>query len=230
MTRLLRGLGLLGVGCLLAACGSAEDVVGASSPDDAQTDASSNAALTDKGGVVVSGTDVSDDADDADSAVEVVIYEDFQCPYCAQLEESSADFLEEQLGDGAVTVEYRIVSFLDGASTNEYSSRAANAALCVFDGAGPRAFYEFHATLYDNQPEEGSAGPEDAQLATYASDAGADVDDCITDDAMGDQVVKSTQQMTAEGVTGTPAVFVDGEAVELTSETSLQEAIEAAIG
>lgn len=218
------------VSLVLTGCGSAEDVAGADSGSGTGDVAQSDAELTAEGGVVVRGADVSADAEDAGSPVEVAIYEDFQCPYCAQLEESARDYLEEQLIDGAITVEYRIVSFLDQASANEYSSRAANAALCVFDDAGPGAFYEFHATLFENQPEEGTAGPENDELTTYASDAGADVADCIADGAMDDQVVKTTQQMTGEGVTGTPAVFVDGEAVELSSETALQDAIEQAIG
>lgn len=235
MHRALRSLVLLTAagGLVLTGCGSAEDAA----DDNSGTGDSGNSAgsgstsdLTDKGGIVVTGADISDDASDTGSPVEVIVYEDFQCPYCQALEEASGDFLEDTMEAGDITVEYRVVSFLDKASANEYSSRAASAALCVFDEAGAGTFYEFHEELFENQPAEGSAGPEDEQLATYASDAGADVEKCITEQAMSDQVAESTDLMAKEGVTGTPTVFVDGEQVELDSETAVEDAVKAAIG
>ena len=78
------------------------------------------------------------------------------------------------IADGKVKVEYRIVSFLDDASENEYSSRAANALYVVADTAGPDAFAKFHTLLYENQPAEGTAGPDDDQLIAWAVEAGAD--------------------------------------------------------
>lgn len=235
MQRALRRLTLLAAagGLVVAGCGSAED--SAEDKSDAGDSANSagsspSADLTGQGGIVVAGSDISDDASDTGSPVEVVVYEDFQCPYCKQLEESVGDDLEDSMENGDITVEYRIVSFLDKASPNEYSSRAANAALCVFDAAGPGVFHDFHGELFEDQPDEGSAGPEDDELIAVASDEGADVEKCINDKAMGDQVTKSTDLMADEGVTGTPAVFVDGEQVEIDSESAVQDAIESAVG
>ena len=235
MDRPLRSCALFiaAAGLVLAGCGSAEDSADDStggSGGDGGSSESSDATLTDKGGVVVTGADISDDAGDAESPVEVVVYEDFQCPYCKALEDASGDYLEDAMEDGDITVEYRVVSFLDKASANEYSSRAANAAMCVFDRGGPGAFHEFHETLFENQPEEGSAGPDNDQLTAYASDVGVDAASCIADTAMSDQVVDATKQMSTEGVTGTPTVFVDGEQVDLNSETAVQDAVDAAIG
>ncbi len=53
-------------------------------------------------------------------AVPVVIYEDFMCPVCGQLESSVGGYLEEQVGAGAITLEYRPIAFLDRASTTDY--------------------------------------------------------------------------------------------------------------
>ncbi|MDN5855166.1 MAG: DsbA family protein [Actinomycetia bacterium] len=219
---------------VLSGCASAEDA-SESGGDDSSGNSSGNssgseAVLTDKGGIVVTGADLSDDVGDTGSPVEVIVYEDFQCPYCGALEESAGDYIEDALENGEITVEYRTVSFLDQASQNEFSSRAANAALCVYDAAGASAFFDFHETLFENQPDEGTAGPDDDQLTAYASDAGADVAACIADRSMADQVAATTKQMQEDGVTGTPTVTVDGEQVEITSETSVQDAIESAIG
>lgn len=232
MHRALRRLALLAVAgsLVLAGCASAEESSGSQGDGSSGGSPSSNASPTDKGGIVVTGADVSDDVGDTGSPVEVIVYEDFQCPYCRALEESAGDFIEDALTEGEITVEYRTVSFLDQSSENEYSSRAANAARCVYDASGASAFFDFHKTLFENQPDEGTAGPDDEQLTAYASDAGADVADCITDRAMADQVAEATSQMKEDGVTGTPTVVVDGEQVEMTSETSVQDAIESAIG
>ena len=74
-------------------------------------------------------------------------------------EDAVGDQLATAIEAGEVRVEYRIVSFLDGASPNAYSSRAANALMAVQDTAGPEAFAALHDTLFANQPEEGTAGP-----------------------------------------------------------------------
>lgn len=236
MNRPLRGLPLVAIAgiLVLTGCASAEHAAETAAAGNSGRQSESvepSAELTQQGGVVVTGGDISDDVGDSGSPVEVIVYEDFQCPYCKALEESSGDYLEDAMEAGDITVEYRIVSFLDQASANEYSSRAANAALCVFDTGGASAFYEFHEALFERQPAEGTPGPEDEQLTAYASAAGAGAAaDCIADQAMADQVAENTKLMAQEGVSGTPTVLVDGEQVELDSEDAVEDAVEAAIG
>jgi protein-disulfide isomerase len=113
---------------------------------------------------------------------------------------------------GKVKVEYHVVSFLDRASKNDYSSRAANALYAVADTAGPEAFQKMHDLLYQNQPAEGSAGPEDDQLIAWAVEAGADkakVTPLINDDQFGQFVQNATDQMSKDGVHVTPGIFID---------------------
>lgn len=216
---------------LLTGCASARDAAEAEAAgESAHAEAQRQAELTDHGGIVVSGRDISGDAEDGGSPAEVVVYEDFQCPFCGELEQATGDYLEQRMLDGEITVEYRIVSFLDSASKNEYSSRAANAALCVFDDAGPGAFYDLHEKLYANQPAEGTSGPDNGKLAGYASDAGADVGDCIAKRTHDEQVTTATQDMSGEGVTATPTVLVDGKTITLDSETAVEDAVEKAVG
>lgn len=222
---------LLVSAALLAGCGSAEDTRADAAADAAaRVQQQRDAELTDRGGVVVTGDDISTDAESAASPAEVVVYEDFQCEFCKEVDDGVGDYLEERMLAGEITVEYRIVSFLDSSSTNEFSSRAANAALCVFDEAGPGAFYDVRHRLYESQPAEGSAGPDEDALADYASDAGADVGACIANRARDDQVTTSTQEMDKENVTGTPTVLVDGDTIELNSDTAVEDAVEKAIG
>jgi protein-disulfide isomerase len=149
---------------------------------------------------------------DADAPLTMKFYEDPQCPICQQFEAQVGPDVASAIAAGKVKVEYHIVSFLDRASKNAYSSRAANALYVVADASGPDVFKKFHDLLYENQPAENSAGPEDAQLVDWAVEAGADEDAVrqpIEDNVYAQWVKNATDQMSKDGVTGTPGVFID---------------------
>lgn len=154
---------------------------------------------------------------DSDAPTTVTIYEDMQCPACSSFEAQVGEPLRAAVEDGRVRVEYRLVSFLDGASTNKYSSRALNAGLVVLEQAGVDAFLTFHDDLFANQPREGGAGYSDDQLVERAVAAGADAD-AIRDDIESMKyeqwIVNATDQMSKDGVRGTPHVKIDGEDAE----------------
>jgi protein-disulfide isomerase len=152
---------------------------------------------------------------EADAPTTITVYEDPQCPICKAFEDQVAGPVAQAVKAGDVRVDYRIVSFLDRASDNEYSSRAANALMAVQDVAGSAAFARMHATLYDHQPQEGTAGPEDGQLVDWAVAAGAPeakVRPLIEHDSFGQYVVNATDEMSRHGVNGTPTVLIDGKA------------------
>lgn len=148
-----------------------------------------------------------------DAPTEIVIYEDPQCPVCAQLEAEVAEDLAAAADAGDVRVEYRIVSFLDEASSNDYSSRAANALVAAYDVSGPEVFEALHRTLFEQQTPEGGAGHSDDQLVEFAVEAGADEDEIrplVEDGSYLQWIANATDAMSRNGVTGTPTVFVDG--------------------
>jgi protein-disulfide isomerase len=160
----------------------------------------------------------------------VTVYEDFQCPICHDFELKTRDRLHRAVADGKIRLDYRMVSFLDRASTTEYSTRALNAAMVVLDASGTDVFVRFHDLLYDHQPAEGSAGLSDDQLVKYAVQAGADesaVRPGIEDETFRQWTVNATNQMSKDGVKGTPTVFVDGKPQP---GGDLQSAIDAALG
>jgi protein-disulfide isomerase len=172
-------------------------------------------STTAKHGVVVTGQDVGGVAPKPD-AVKVVLYEDFLCPACAAFENDNGGILNGLLASGDITVEYRMVTFLDAQSTDRYSTRATNAALAVADDADAGAFYDMHRSLYDNQPAEGGTGLTDSELADLAKDAGAtsDLSDIIGDVAYDGWIARATRD--AGDVDSTPTVLVDGNPVEPT--------------
>lgn len=111
----------------------------------------------------------------------IIVYEDLQCPVCKYFEIPNMPQLRELVSAGKYTLEIHPISFLDGNSANEYSSRAGSATLCVAD-TSPDNFFDFNEALYKNQPDEGTAGPSNDDLAKFAQKAGVtDVStlDCI---------------------------------------------------
>jgi protein-disulfide isomerase len=151
----------------------------------------------------------------ADAPTTLTFYEDPQCPACNAFEGAVNTDVNAAIKAGKVKVEYHIVSFLDRSSPNKYSSRAANALYAVADVAGPDAFKRFHDILYQNQPAEGTAGPENAQLIDWAVQAGASksaVTAPINDGTYAQFVVNSTDQWSKDGYNSTPTVLIDGKA------------------
>jgi protein-disulfide isomerase len=143
----------------------------------------------------------------------IKLYEDLQCPICKAFEGVTGAPTQAAIKDGKVKVDYHMVAFLDASSTTQYSSRALNAAMAVLSTAGPDAFMKFRTIAFDNQPEEGSAGVPDSTLIQWAVQAGADeatVTPLINDNVYHQWVVNATDQMSKDGVNGTPTVYIDG--------------------
>lgn len=143
----------------------------------------------------------------------ITLYEDPQCPICQEFEQVTGAKVAAAIAAGKVKVDYRMVSFLDRASKNQYSSRALNALMVVYAKGGADAFQKFHTYLYEHQPEEGSAGPTDQQLIDEAVSIGADrsaITPGIEQHVYSQWVVNATDQMSKNGVNGTPTAFIDG--------------------
>jgi protein-disulfide isomerase len=162
-----------------------------------------------------------------DGPVNVTLYEDMQCPACRQFEASIGPTLEELVEGGEITLERRLLAFLDRASTDRYSSRAANAVACVVDDS-PDAAGPYLATLFARQPVEGGAGLSDDELAGLAEDSGAaDVGECIAEERFGGWVRTVTEEGLDE-ITGTPTLLVDGEQLQELTPDAVRAAVEEA--
>ena len=146
----------------------------------------------------------------ASAPVTLDLYEDPQCPVCAQFESQVGPQISKWVAAGTVKVHYHVISFLDSQSSTKYSSRAAN-ALYAAAGVSPAAFATLHQTLYAQQPAEGSAGLTEDTLVQLAQQAGAGpASDQIRAGTYAGYVVKATDRSSKDGVTGTPTVKVNG--------------------
>lgn len=149
--------------------------------------------------------------------VEVVVYEDFMCPACQQFEEMQGSNIDLLIDEGVISVEYRMLSFLDRASTTDYSTRAMNAYLTVVgDGVGDIG-EQFRKTLFLNQPAEGGPGLSDEDLVDIAVNLGSDRGEMERSQdglLMKQYILNANDAASKDGVNQTPTVMVDGEALK----------------
>ncbi|MGO3153394.1 MAG: DsbA family protein [Galactobacter sp.] len=220
----------------------------ADSPEDTPKTVSSKGLATDANDAAAKGL-IGEDIDIKASGAEstsgkpkIIIYADVICPYCKQFEDQYGQQLETWLEDGDVEVEYRMLGFLDGQSSTNYSSRGANALSCVADQS-PENYLPYLQSLFNAQNpkdaggegvQEGGKGLSDKKLASMAVDAGApdSVKSCITGGDYRPYVKYGVGTAYKDHVRGTPSVVVDGENWDSTKDTDLtafvQDKIDAA--
>jgi protein-disulfide isomerase len=141
----------------------------------------------------------------------VAFYEDFLCPACGNFERTFGSTVSKLIDIGAIEADYSMVTILDSAQTQNYSSRAAAAAYCVADES-IESFRRFHTALYSEniQPAEtGKKFPDNARLIELAREAGAvgKVPDCINS---GKYISKVNGLAAASNIRATPTVKING--------------------
>lgn len=168
---------------------------------------------------------------DAPANVPVLdIFEDPQCPICAQFEQIYGPIVKGLVQTNGAKLVVHTMTFLDTNLKNDSSVRAANGAFCAADQG---KFYEYMSQVYANQPAKEGTGYTDDQLAAFALKAG-----------VADQQAWATCQATLKykahtlaletnteksGVTGTPTVKVAGQTIKLTGNaTDITDAVKAA--
>ena len=169
----------------------------------------------------------------ADAPREIVIYEDFLCPICGELEARTSEQLAQLAADGKVRVDYRPFELLG--RFGDYSKRSTAAFAVVLEKSGPEVAKRFHDLLYANQPSEEGPFPDDAELLELAVEAGAEeseVADDIENGAGDAWVEEATKEALATGLQGTPTVLVDGQVFQegTTMKQFAEKLVEAAAG
>ncbi|WP_292604005.1 DsbA family protein [Nocardioides sp. REDSEA-S30_B4] len=186
---------------------------------DTSTDVSAAPAGASEHGVTVG---------DSDAPHTVVVYEDFLCPFCGELEAATRDDFERLAEEGELLVEYRPFNLLERIS--DYSPRAVNAFAVVLEESGPEVAKRYHDLLFDNQPSESGPFPDNQDLLDLAVEAGAEEDavsEGILEVTMRDWVDDATAAAIEAGVQGTPTVILDGEVVQGQPQDILDAVLEA---
>jgi protein-disulfide isomerase len=135
-----------------------------------------------------------------DAPLELVMYGDFQCPYCAAAQ-SIVRRVRERL-DGRLRFAFRHMPLPEVHPEAQLAAEASEAA------AAQGAFWPMHDHLY---AARGRLGFED--LVAHAAALGLDAERVrgeLTSGAHAERVAADERTARAAGVQGTPAFFVNG--------------------
>ena len=139
----------------------------------------------------------------------VDIYEDFQCPVCAQFTQLNGPYIESLIAEKKATVVYHTLSFLGPESVN-----AANAAACSADEG---KFLEYHRLLMMNQKAENSGAWTNSVFASIGQTAGITsqkFSSCVNKGKYLGWVSNVAAAGAKANVNSTPTVFVNGKEID----------------
>lgn len=143
----------------------------------------------------------------ADAPVTLVEYGDFQCPYCFRAHPIVLA-LQKKLGERLRFV-FRNFPLTE---LHPHALHAAEAAESVAAHAGESAYWSMHHAIFEHQQDSADA-LDDAHLARYAAQCGADPVQVTTDldnDVYVQRVRSDFESGVRSGVNGTPTFFVNG--------------------
>jgi len=160
----------------------------------------------------------------AEAPVQIRIYVDYLSEEAGVFEAANAAQLAQWVTGGDVSLTYHPVAMLTAKSSGtKYSQRAVSAAACVATHARD-AFAAYNHELLTNQPDVGSEGYTDEELADLAVAVGADNTRAVRDCIEGQDYAAWARETTAEALdgalpgtedvdlVGVPLILVDGQA------------------
>ena len=137
-----------------------------------------------------------------EAPVEMIVYSDFECPFCADFADTVKKIQEEF--SGKVMIVYRHFPL-------ELHSQAIPAALAAECAAEQGKFWEMHDKLFEDSREgfmNQEVFKEDAQEVGLNT---VKFSQCLKIEKYKDKISDQIAEGKEAGVTGTPTIFVNGE-------------------
>jgi len=147
--------------------------------------------------------------------VTIVKFEDFQCPFCKQVQPTFNELLSRY--DGKVRLVHKDLPL---ESLHPQARQAAEAARCAYEQG---KFWEYHDKLYANSPK---ASADD--LKSYAKEVvlnGDSFDRCFVSRRYKAVVQQDLNEGARLGLTGTPTFFINGREISGNQPLEAFEAI-----
>jgi len=158
----------------------------------------------------------------ADAPVKLVVFEDFRCPVCQEVEQTVEPTYRQYVQDGKLQITYHPARVIDSHDNGTGSLNGANAAACAQD---QDQFLPLHDLLYANQPDEKTDPWADKSKLLAIADqipalkASTAFQSCVTTGNHNGWVQANADNFNKIGLQGTPTVFLDGQQLTFTQKT-----------
>lgn len=173
---------------------------------------------------------------DPEAPVTMQLYADYQCPHCRSFHDSVEPLLiEDYVRPGRIRLELIDFPVIGIGSPDELtddskeSVQAAEATMC----AGEQdAYMEYREALYDGDLTPNSGALSDDNLVAIAGDLGLDGESlatCLAEGRYEQAIIDGHREGMDKGVRGTPTMMIDGEILQPSTYSELQEMLDTAI-
>lgn len=152
---------------------------------------------------------------DPNAPIQMVIYSDYQCPYCKNFaDRSEPQLIKNYIQTGKVYFTYRSMgnfvsdNITGGDGSNAESADAAMAAYCAGDQG---KFWEYHDLLFANQNGENEGAFRRANLEVFAETLGLNTDnfkECLKSNKFKETTEQDFTDGRKAGVNGTPSFVI----------------------
>lgn len=146
---------------------------------------------------------------DADAPVTMVMFTEFQCPYCGKFaRDTQPELIERFVDEGTLRLEWRDLPYLGAEST--IAAKAGRAA------AAQERFWDFQEAMFADQAPPNSGAHTKDNLAAVADGLGMDAarfrEDMASAEAMS-SIQADIDEGVGVGITGTPAFVINGQLI-----------------
>ncbi|HLR94172.1 MAG TPA: thioredoxin domain-containing protein [Jiangellaceae bacterium] len=183
-----------------------QEAAGESSPDDgpaAEVEVSEQPDLTsaerrDPDDLLAAGP--------VEAPVTLVVFSDYQCPYCAQWSDETLPLMMERVEAGDLRIEWRDV--------NIYGAPSERAARASYAAALQGSFWEYHDALFENGEKRSEAELDGEALVALAGELGLDTEQFTADmdaEPTQAQITENAKLGLDLGAHSTPAFVMGGQ-------------------
>lgn len=151
----------------------------------------------------------------AEAPVTIVVFSDYQCPYCSRLAKTLQEVLDKYPEDAKLVFKNYPLSI---------HKSAKEAALAALAAKKQEKFWEVHDLLFENYKTLSSE-----KIEEIAQEAGLDPEKFAEDmkaPELEKLIDKDVKEARTAGVRGTPTVFINGKIVKKKSLRGFEEMIE----
>jgi protein-disulfide isomerase len=146
-----------------------------------------------------------------DAPVTMVVYEDFECPFCKRFEEGAvSQIVSNYVDSGQVKIVWKDRPLTQ---LHPWAKPGAEAMECVYREGGNNVFWNLKDEVFSNQNQLSTSNAQ-SQIKSWAAEEGVSesaIQNCIdSGDAMSEVEADSTEGQEI-GASGTPTSFVNGQ-------------------